>query len=380
MQHNSNIEPITRRVFIRQAGGLAVGLALVPLAGCDTNSVTPRMAGADVPFLSSPTVVPSEGGFYVQNGAEAAIGGWQMPDLDPAAWTLRIEGLVNTPLTLRLSDLEAESDNAVTLLKTMRCITDDNEFPGLIGTTLWTGIPLRIFLDRAGIDRANTRRVRVFGSDGFSNNLLLDDIYRDLGDDEFEPMLVTHMDGEPLTREHGRPVRLFVYNSYGYKCIKWITRIEATDSDEEFGTYQEVLGFVDDGVIRVASKITNPVFNQELATGTVLITGFAVSGFGAIDRVEVSIDDAPFEAARIVPLSELMNAEPSLSQAKQVADGLAFPFSSVWVKWDFRWDATPGEHIIRIRATDTADNTQPDRDFVREDGSNPTPTITVNVS
>ena len=379
MTNNVHNAPITRRVFIRRAGGLAVGLALVPLAGCDTNTVTPRRGGVEVPFLSPPDVAPSEGGFYVENGAEAAIGGWQMPDLDPDTWALAIDGLVAAPLTLRLSDLEAEADNAVTLLKTMRCVTDDNEFPGLIGTTLWTGIPLRLFLDRAGVDRTRTRRLRIFGSDGFTNNLTLDDVYRDFGPGEFEPMLVTHMDGQPLTREHGRPVRLFVYNGYGYKNVKWITRIEATDSDEAFGTYQQVLGYVDDGVIRVASKITNPVFNQELSAGTVRITGFAVSGFGAIATIEVSIDDAPFQPARIIPLDELLDATPRLSQAQQVANDLAFPFSSVWVKWDVRWDATPGEHTIRIRATDTAGNTQPDTDFVREDGSNPTPTITVNV-
>ncbi len=359
---------------------MAVGLALVPLASCDTNTVTPRRAGSQVSFLSPPEVTPAEGGFYVENGAEGVVGGWSMPDLDPAAWTLTLDGLVATPQTLRLSDLEAQAAEAVTVLQTMRCITDSNEFPGLIGTTLWRGIPLRRFLDGAGIDRDRARRLRCYGADGFTDNLRLDDVYRAFGPGEFEPMLVTHMNETPLTREHGRPVRLFVPNAYGYKSLKWITRVEATDSDVAFGTYQQVLGFIDDGVMRVASKITTPLFNQMLPAGTVLVSGFAVSGFGAIAGVDVAFDDGPFEAARLVSLDELMAQEPTLAQARQVLDGLPFPFRSVWVKWVVRWDATPGTHQIRVRATDDAGNTQPAADFSASDGFNPIPTITVTVT
>lgn len=368
---------MTRRTFLQRAGGIAVGLGFVPLGGCETITVTPRITGGDVAFLSPLDLDPAQGGFYVENGAEGAIGGWTMPDLDPATWSLTIDGLVATPLTLGLADLEAEP--AVTLLKTMRCITDSNEFPGLIGTTLWSGIPLRLFLDRAGIDRTRAHRLRIYGTDGFTNNLKLDDVYRDFGPDEFEPMLATHMNGRPLTREHGRPARLFVFNDYGYRSVKWIARIEATESDEVFGTYQQVLGFSDDSVIRVSSKITNPVFNQVLPAGTMLVSGFAVSGFGAVTRVEVSFDGGPFQPARLVPFDELLTDEPDLAHARQVANGLAFPFRSVWVKWTIRWDATPGTHEIRVRATDAAGNIQEDNDFTFEDGFNPIPAVTVTV-
>ena len=374
-----NDRSITRRTFLHRVGGVAVGLSLVPLAGCEENIVTPRMAGREVAFLSPPDLDPAEGGFYIKNGGEAGVPGWSMPDLDPAAWTLRIDGLVATPLTLTLTDLDAEAANAVTLLKTMRCIEDDNTVPGLVGTTLWRGIPLRRFLDRAGLDRDRARRLRIYASDGFTNNLRLDDVYGDFGPGHYEPMLVTHMNGMPLTRAHGRPARLFVYDAYGYKNIKWIERIEATDSDEVFGTYQQVLGYVDDGAIRIASKITNPLFNETLPAGTMLVSGFAVSGYGPITKVELSFDGGPFQETRIVPFDELLAQEPRLAQAQQALDALAFPFHSVWVTWTFRWDATPGTHQIRVRATDSVGNVQQDEDADWDDGSNPIPAVTVVV-
>lgn len=332
-----------------------------------------------MPFLTPVGPAPSEGGFFIQNGAEGAIPGWSLPDLNPTAWRLTIDGLVSNPLSLSLADLEAESGNAITIAKTMRCITDSNEFPGLIGTTLWTGIPLRTFLDRAGIDKTNTRRLRLYGTDNFTNNILLNDVYGTLAPGEFEPMLITHMDGAPLTREHGRPVRLLLYNGYGYKNVKWLTRIEATDSDEIFGTYQQVLGYVDDGIIRVSSKITDPVFNAELSAGTVIISGFAVSGFAPISKVDISIDGEAFQATRITPFDEVIVQAPDLAQAQQVVENQAFPYRSVWVKWNFRWDAEPGEHEIVIRATDAGGNTQPEEDFTFEDGLNAMPKITVRV-
>lgn len=357
-----------------------VGLAFVPLGGCEENTVTPRIEGGQTPFLTPPEVAPAQGGFYVENGAEGAVGGWTMPDLDSAAWSLTIDGLVETPLTLTLADLDAEAGSALTVLKTMRCITDSNEFPGLTGTTLWRGVPLRLFLDRAGLDHERTRRLRLYGTDGYTNNLTLDAVYRTFTAGTYEPLLVTHMGGLPLTRAHGRPVRLMVFDDYGYRSVKWITRIEATDSDLPFGTYQLILGFTDEATMQVASKITDPLANETIPAGAWLVQGFAVSGFAAIAQVDVSIDGGPFQAARIVPFDEVLAQEPSLAEAQQVADGLPFPLPSVWVTWQFRWDAMPGTHEIRVRATDAASHVQPERDTTFEDGFNPISAVTVTVA
>ncbi|NBC16764.1 MAG: molybdopterin-dependent oxidoreductase, partial [Bacteroidetes bacterium] len=194
----SDTASMGRRRFLRRAGGLALGLGLVPLVGCEDNTVEPLAPGTEIPFLT-----PTED-YYVQHGGAVLSQEWGgVQQIARDDWTLTIDGLVETPLTLRFSDLEAMMDEAVTVLKTMRCITDSTAVPGLIGNALWTGIPLRRVLERAGVDRQRTRRLRLYGSDGFTNNLPLDRVFENPADDLFEPLLVFAMNGEPLTAEHG---------------------------------------------------------------------------------------------------------------------------------------------------------------------------------
>lgn len=365
--------PLSRRTFLARAGGVVAGFTLVPLAGCDFNTVTPRTGGLEVPFLT-----PTDA-FFVKHGGQGApsLPGWLMPDLEAAAYALRLEGLLATPTTLRLADLEAEP--AQTVVKTIRCIVDSNAYPGLIGTALWQGVPLRLFLDRAGLDRSRARRLRLYGADGFAGNLRVEDVYRDFGPGTFPPLLATRMNGAPLPRAHGRPVRLLVYDRYGYKNVKWLTRVEAVESDAPFGTYQQDYGYVDDGVIRPASKVATPAFGAQVPAGSVRVAGFAVSGQAAVARVELRVDDGPWQQVRLVPLSALTAEAPALAQARQVAEG-AFPAPGVWVQWDYRWTATPGTHTLGLRAHDAAGNTQPEVDRTFDDGFNPVVAVEVVVT
>ena len=92
-----NDRSITRRTCLHRVGGVAVGLSLVPLVGCEENIVTPRSAGREVAFLSRPDLDPAEGGFYVKNGGEAGVPGWSMPNLDPAVpATCRLASVTGT--------------------------------------------------------------------------------------------------------------------------------------------------------------------------------------------------------------------------------------------------------------------------------------------
>lgn len=365
----------TRRAFVQRLGGLVVGLSFVPLAGCEDNLVEPLVDGADVSFL---TPTPA---FYVQYGGEALSAAWGgVQQISRADWRLQIEGLVATPQSLTFADLEAEA--ALKVLKTMRCITDDATVPGLVGNALWTGVPLRTFLDRAGIDRQSTRRLHLYGADGFTNNLPIERLYGEQAAGLFEPLLVFEMNGAPLTAAHGAPVRLIVQEQYGYKNVKWLERIVATAADAPFGTYQEVLGYVDDGIIRVVSKVTNPLRNAVLSVGPFAISGYALSGFGGIARVEMSIDGAPFEAVRLRTLDEITASNPEVREALQLQapDRFAYPYRGVWALWSSDWDATPGMHTIRVRATDEAGHTQPERDLDPTDGHHPLFEIAVEVA
>ena len=361
---------LSRRQFVRQAVGALGVVALTPMAACDSTLVTPLVEGEAVPFLTPADI------FYVRNGAEISIANWMQPQIAEAEWALSIDGLIATPTTVRFADLMAEVDagNAVTILKTMRCVVDSNEVQGLIGTGVWTGVPLRTFLDRAGIDMNQARRLRFFGDDGFANNLTFARVFDT--EDAIGPLLVTHLNGEPLRPEHGAPVRLIVPEMFGFKNVKWLTRIEATASDEEFGTYQDA-GFDDDGVTRTVSRITRPLQAATIGAGRVEAVGFAVSGFAPIERVELAVDGGAFMPVEIVSLEEISAAEPLVANALQVTDGRTFPFRSVWVKWRAVLDLAPGPHTLQLRAVDALGNEQPETDTTIADGINAWPRIQV---
>lgn len=356
---------------------MVLGLGLLPLVGCENNLVEPLATGTEIPFLT-----PSAQ-FYIQYGGQVMSSAWGgVQQIARDDWQLSIDGLVDTPLTIRFADLQAEVGQAVTVLNTMRCITDDTTVPGLIGTALWTGIPLRVFLDRAGVDLDRARRLHIFASDGFTNNLSLGRIYGPQPDDDIEPLLVYEMNGQPLTAEHGFPVRLLNHTLYGYNNVKWIERIEAVESDAVFGTYQEVLEFIDQGVIRIVNKVTNPLRNQTISAGPFKIFGYALSGFAGVAQVEISIDDAPFEAARIVPLPEILATNPLLRTALQLEnpEQFSYPFRGVWALWEFAWMAPPGRHMLRVRASDAAGHVQPGTDLNAQDGFNPVFEVLVDVA
>lgn len=363
---------LTRRGFLQLAGGASIGFVVLNASGCEFNSVEPITSGADVEFLTPISR------FYYKNGAEGSIANWTQPVLSRDAWRLRIDGLVNTPLDVTYADIEAESSRAIDLLKTMRCVIDSNEVQGLIATGVWRGVPLRIFLDRAGVDLTRAVRLRFYGADGFTNNVKVGRVFGATDPELVEPLLVTRVNGESLPEKHGFPVRLIIHESFGYKNVKWIERVEATDSDEPFGTYQST-GFVDDGVMRVVSRTTDPIDNLTLAAGRIRCVGFAVSGASGIDRVELSVDNGPFQAAAILPLSEVQATSALIAASVQGRDPVthAYPWRGVWAKWVYEFDAVPGRHTIRFRAGDRAGNVQPDTDNDISDGINAIGSITI---
>lgn len=353
---------LDRRTFLKLGGAGILGVTFASLAsGCEEYIVTPLGENGST-FL---TPVDQ---FFVQNGGQGAIAGWTRPTLSTATWELKIEGFqpgdVTTPLTIRYSDLEeaARAGREITILKTIQCVLESPlrlTPTGFMGNAYWTGIPLDYFLDRAGL-ASTVKQLLLFGADGFTNNIKMSRITSPEAG-LVQPLLVYRMNGAPLTPDHGFPVRLIVQEGYGYKNVKWIDKIQATKFEADFGTYQDQ-GFADDGVIRTNSRSTTIREGGTLAAGNVEITGFAVSGSAPVSTVEVRIDDGPFRAAEVVPLSEITAAEPVPAAVKQIADGTPYPYRAVWTKWRFRWDAPAGNHVVSVRATDAANNQQPEID------------------
>jgi DMSO/TMAO reductase YedYZ molybdopterin-dependent catalytic subunit len=167
-----------------------------------------------------------------------------------------------------------------------------------------------------------------------------------------EALLVYDMNGEPLPPQHGFPLRLVVPGWYGMQNVKWLTKI--TVLEEPFEGYQNSVAYrmySADGepgepVTRMLPRSLMvppgiPDFmtrRRQLEPGTTKLTGRAWSGYGSIGAVEVSTDNgATFSDAVL---------DPAMGP-------------NAWRGWSFDWDATPGEHVLSSRATDSSGNTQP---------------------
>ncbi len=369
---------IGRRDFLALSGTAIAGVCLAPLlGGCDTHLVTPFGESGDVATFLTPVER-----FFVQNGGEGGIGGWSQPNFPTeSAWSMTVKNGTDEKVVTwdDLTRIAAESGE-VSQLKTIECVLQSDvrtTLTGYAGTAYWSGVPLLTVLESVGLDTSEEGNVKALilqGSDRFVNNITTERLH---DPNLLAPILATRMNGESLPREHGFPVRLIIQEGYGYKCVKWLTKVETSSVLTDVGTYQSQ-GYVNDGIIRPNSRSTSLFDNIAVNAGPTMITGFATGGFAPIERVEISIDDGPAQEARIVPIEELtagLNLPPNI---EQIAAG-GYPFLGVWTFWDLEWEAPSGAHTIAIRAFDSEGNAQPLVDEDQSDGLTGVTTYRVEV-
>ena len=287
---------------------------------------------------------------------------FDVPYADAARWKVTIDGLVNSELQLSLSDLK--SFEQVTERVTLECAGNGRAAREVryqsmpwrheaVGTSDWTGVRLRSVLAQVGL-KPETHHVVFEGADRGIDGGAPHNYGRALTPaeiDDLDPLLVTHINGQPLPPQHGAPLRLIVPGWYGMASVKWLNRITAIDhayqGHQQIGTYIYREKPEDEGVpvreIRVKSLISPPgiptFFGRErhLEAGPVQLIGRAWSGSGTpITRVEVGIDGT-WHDAELAPL--------------------AGPFA--WRGWHFDWQATSGQHELTCRATDASGASQP---------------------
>lgn len=371
---------VDRRKFLKLGGMGVAGVLFVPLVqGCERHIVTPLTEPEPTPFLT-PTSQ-----FFEQNGGEGAIEGWTQPTYNSEEdWSMQIKQGNTLLATITWADLmTAAEQEEVTILKSMECVLQSRirvTPTGFTGNAYWTGVPLKYFLDQAGMDYSESsgvRRILLSGADGFLNNILPSRILQSEENQLVQPLLVYQMNGRPLPPKHGFPVRLIIQEGFGYKNIKWINEVQSLNFDGDFGTYQEQ-GFVDDGIMRVNSRSTDVFEGREIPAGPVMISGFALSGYAPIEKVEVQIDDGEVQTAELIPLEEIQNEVALPPNIQQIGDEAEYPFKAVWTPWRYQWDAPQGVHTVRIRAYDRSGNFQPDIDEDITDGQNGVAIYTVN--
>jgi DMSO/TMAO reductase YedYZ molybdopterin-dependent catalytic subunit len=148
------------------------------------------------------------------------VGGWRiytisgsMPVFDPTSWTLTVDGLVERPVTLTYDDLAKLP--AAEQVSTFHCVTG-----WTVRNVRWRGIRLRHILDLAGPLRSAHALRFVSSEHPYEDSLTMEQALLP------DVMLALELDGSPLSRPHGAPLRLVIPEMYGYKGVKWLERIE----------------------------------------------------------------------------------------------------------------------------------------------------------
>ncbi len=287
---------------------------------------------------------------------------FDIPETEDAAWTLAVDGLVEHPQSISMDEIR--SAPAVTMPVTMECAGNGRarlqprplSQPWLseaVGTSAWTGTALGPFLERAGL-RPDAAEVVFAGADHGVQGEIEQDYERGLGVADAmreEVLLVYAVNGQPLPPQHGFPLRLLVPGWYGMTSVKWLRRVTAVAEPFDgfqMDAYRRRQQPDDSGeaVTRIMPRalMVPPGFPnffdrvRILDAGSCRLGGRAWSGWGPIERVEVSVD-----GGRLWIDAAL--GEP--------------PGPYAWAPWSFEWDARPGEHDLVVRATDAAGNAQP---------------------
>ncbi len=278
-------------------------------------------AAHDFDLAGVPPIVVGNATFYRIDTALV------VPTVDPEEWTLRITGMVDREVVLTYDDIV--SMPLVERYATLSCVS--NEVGGrLVGNALWTGVFLRDVLDMAGV-QAGAEQVVGRSVDGWTSGFPVEMAF-----DDRDAMLVVGMNREVLPANHGFPARLVVPGLYGYvSATKWLAEIELTTWDA-FDGYWIPRGWAKEGPIKTQSRIDRPRHRSKVEAGPFTLGGVAWAPTRGIERVEVRIDDGPWQVADLSePLSE-----------------------NSWIQWKLDAELTEGEHLVSVRATDRTGYTQ----------------------
>jgi len=146
------------------------------------------------------------------------------PDMDPESWTLRITGLVESPLALSLPEIQGLG--AVEIVRDVHCVESWS-----VPNNSWKGVRVHRILALANpLPEACCAIARSPG--GFETNLLLEVLLR------ADTLLAWERNGEPLSWDHGYPLRLIVPDLYAYKSAKWVSEIRLLNEDRP-GTWEK---------------------------------------------------------------------------------------------------------------------------------------------
>ncbi len=244
------------------------------------------------------------------------------PAVDEASWRLTLDGKVEKPLKLSLAEIKQLP--SVTQTRTFECISNPVGGP-LIGNALWVGVQMKRLLEMAGI-KPGAKELLVRAADGFHTSIPIELALHE------QALLVYSMNGEPLPRAHGFPLRCVWPGRYGMKQPRWITRIEVIDTN--YLGFWEQQGWSNNAFVKINSQILFPQPRETINTPTYTIRGLAHAGLAGVKKVELSSDEGKtWNAATLIRGPE--------------------PKELVWTEWRYEWPVpADGRYVIIARATD----------------------------
>ncbi|MEJ2012947.1 MAG: molybdopterin-dependent oxidoreductase [Anaerolineales bacterium] len=356
--------PLNRRQFLYLVGGGVVTIGVGSLALSQLGRGSSSSAGGTQPAVTLPDLSKTSGPaasppVEILKGRPAPATGTRPeltsnddfysvdinavpPRVNADSWSLRLEGLVDNPMTLTLDDIRSRP--AYSQVITLSCIS--NPIGGdLISTAVWTGIRLKDLLAEAGL-REGAKEIAIQSVDGFYESVPMEEAM-----DE-RTLLVYEMNDEPLPVAHGFPLRIYIPGHYGMKQPKWIEHMEVIDHEGD--GYWVDRGWSATAFVKTTSVVDTvdsaPADGQN---SKLPVGGIAYAGARGISNVEVQVDDGDWVAAELItpPLSPL-----------------------TWVQWRYDWPSTPGQHTVRVRAYDGSGQLQ----VVESTGARPSGATGIN--
>jgi DMSO/TMAO reductase YedYZ molybdopterin-dependent catalytic subunit len=385
-------QEMSRRSLLKGGGAALAGLSALRAAG--PAHAFPGGHDEVIPWLDQPPEPPFEGTRFLK---WEELDSWLTPVdefflvshygpdpiLDAATYRLALGGQVARPLSLTLNDLKARPRREVDF--TLEC-SGNHGYPfviGAVGNARWAGTPLAPLLERAGVRREGTEVV-FWGAD--AGPVRIDDNSGVMRGDRSEPasetpkdipltiteqfarsmsleealdgdnLLCYEMNGAPLTRQHGFPVRLIAPGWYGVANVKWLSRIEVM-SQRYAGRFmaRDYVTIREQGPAGQTTWTFNTVNHFRLKSAPAKVTRgrrnrytiFGAAWGAPIAEVEVQIDNGDWMTATL-------DDRRSFSASGQARSGFAWRF------WSFDWGRpAAGKHLIRSRASDVDGNVQP---------------------
>jgi DMSO/TMAO reductase YedYZ molybdopterin-dependent catalytic subunit len=281
--------------------------------------VLPPGVDLDIPGLAS-FITPNSSFYRV----DTAI---VLPEVDPSSWQLRIHGMVSRELTITFGELLKRP--LIEDYLTLCCVSNPVGGP-YIGNALWLGASLASLLRQAGI-KAGADQLMCTSVDGFTSGTPVQTVM-----DGRDALLAVAMNGQPLPVAHGFPVRMVTPGLYGYvSATKWVTDINVTTFAGNYA-YWAQRGWSQQAPIKTESRIDVPNGTSQISPGRTAVAGVAWAQHKGIEGVEVRVDQGPWNQARLAAVPDL----------------------DTWRQWVWEWDATRGNHVLEVRATDKTGYTQ----------------------